>query len=69
MLFDLYLLQRARLLEQPGTKQSNLIRYSIRRLRESPIADETAAKPATSEVSRQLASSLLLNSDDHHEPF
>ena len=42
MLFDLYLLQRARLLEQSGTKQSNLIRYSIRRLRESLIADETS---------------------------
>jgi hypothetical protein len=68
MLFDLYLmLQHARLNEQPSAKQSKLIRYSIRRLRESLVAEQTT-KPETSEVSRNLALSLLLNSDDH-EPF
>jgi hypothetical protein len=70
MLFDLYLLRRALVDEQPSTNQCNLIRHSIRRLRESLIAEQTttAAKPETSEVSRQLALSELLNGDDQ-EPF
>jgi hypothetical protein len=69
MLFDLcILLQKARLHERPGTKQSNMIRSSIRGLRESLIARQTGqttdAQPATSEVSCNLALSLLLASDD-----
>ena len=67
MLFDLLLeLQSARLHEQGSTKQKNLIRASLRRLRESLIRGRTttAAKPETSEVSRALAISFLLKSDD-----
>jgi hypothetical protein len=62
--------QSARLHEQPSTEQRNWIRYSIRRLRESLIARQTktADKPATSDVSRDLALSFLLTSDDN-EPF
>jgi hypothetical protein len=70
MLFDVYLqLQSAR--QQPSTKQSNLIRASIRRLRQALIAGQTtsAAEPTTSEVSRNLALSFLLTSDDDNGPF
>ena len=70
-LFDLFLEgQNARLHEQPSTKQRNWRRYSIRRVRESLIAGQTKAadKPATSDVSRDLALSWLLNSDDN-EPL
>jgi hypothetical protein len=70
MLFDLcILLQNARLHERPGTKQSNMIRSSIRGLRESLVAGQTGqttdAKPVTNEVSCNLALSFLLNSDDN----
>jgi hypothetical protein len=67
MLFDVYLqLQSARLQEQRSTKDTNLVRGTIRRLRQSLIARQTttAAKPEGSEVSRALALSFLLTSDD-----
>jgi hypothetical protein len=72
MLFDIYLqLQSARLQEQQSTKQTNLIRGAIRRLRQSLIAGQTTAaeKPVTSEVSRDLALSMLLSMSDDHGPF
>ena len=72
MLFDLYIqLQTARLDEQPSTKQTNLIRGAIRRLRQSLIAGQTTAaeKPVTSEVSRDLALSMLLSMSDDHGRF
>jgi hypothetical protein len=67
-LFDLFLeLQNARLPEQPSTKQSNWLRFALRRLRESLIAGQTKTtdKPATSDVSRELALSWLLSRDDN----
>ena len=70
MLFDVLLqLQTAR--QQPGTKQSNLIRASIRRLRQALGAGQTtsATEPETSEVSRQLALSFLQTRDESEEPF
>jgi hypothetical protein len=66
-LFDLCIeLQNARLYEQPSTKQTNLIRGYLRRLRESLIGGQTKAadKPAPSEVSRDLALSFLLKHND-----
>ena len=69
MLFDIYLqLQSARLQEQQSTKQTNLIRGAIRRLRQSLIAGQTTAaeKPVTSEVSRDLALAMLLSMSDDH---
>jgi hypothetical protein len=72
MLFDLYLqLQSARLHEQGSTKQTKLIRGALRRLGESPVASETttAGKPATREVSRDLALAMLLSMSDDHGRF
>ena len=71
MLFDLLIqLQSARLHEQPSTKQSNVIRCAIRRLRESLMSGRktTESKPVTNDVSRDLALSFLLNRNDN-EPF
>jgi hypothetical protein len=71
-LFDLFLeLQNAPLHEQPSTKRRNLLRDSIRRLRESLIAGQTTTtdKPATSEVSRDLALSFLLKHNDDDGPY
>jgi hypothetical protein len=65
MVFDVLLqLQNAR--QQPSTKQSNLIRASIRRFRQALIAEQTtsAAQPETNEVSRNLALSFLLTRGD-----
>jgi hypothetical protein len=70
MLFDVLLqLQTAR--QQPGTKESNLIRASIPCLRQALGAGQTtsAAEPETSEVSRQLALSFLRTRNDNEEPF
>jgi hypothetical protein len=71
-LFDLFLeLQNAPLHEQPSTKRRNLLRDSIRRLRESLIAGQTTTtdKPATSEVSCDLALSFLLKHNDDDGPY
>jgi hypothetical protein len=69
-LFDV-LLQFQSAQQQPGTKQSNLIRASIRRLRQALGAGQTtsATEPETSEVSRQLALSFLQRCDDNEGPF
>jgi inactivated superfamily I helicase len=70
MLFDVLLqLQSAR--QQPSTKRSNLIRASIRRLRQALGAGQTtsATEPETSEVSRQLTLSFLRTCDDNEGPF
>ena len=76
-LFDVYLrFQSARGDETPSPKQSNWARASMRRLRESVIGGQaqtanqpqTGDKPATSDVSRQLAL-LWLSKKEENGPY
>jgi hypothetical protein len=66
-LFDLLTKLQSARLHEPGTIQSDLIRGQIRGLRQSLLAGQTApaAKPETSDVSRELALLWLQSIDDH----